>query len=70
MKRLLRSSEGKLGNEELFLEAGTSPGLALLGTGMQGLGEGTESYTSKEERGADGWALFGKGQRMKLHRHV
>ena len=52
LKRLLRSSGGKLGNEELFLEASTSPGLALLGTSIQGLDEGTESYTSEKEGGS------------------
>lgn len=50
LKRLLRSSGSKLGNEGLFLEAGTSLGLSLLGIGMQGLGEGTESYASKKEK--------------------
>lgn len=49
LKKVPRSSGGKLGNEVLFLEAGMRPGLALLSTGMQGLGEGTESYTSKKE---------------------
>lgn len=48
LKRLLRSSGGTLGNEKLFLEAGTSPGLALLGTVIQGLSEGTESYIPKD----------------------
>lgn len=41
LKRLLRSSGSNLGKEELFLEAGTSLGLALLRIGMQGLGEET-----------------------------
>lgn len=49
LKRLLRSSGSKLSNEELFIEAGTSLGLALLGIGVQGPGEGTESYASKKE---------------------
>jgi len=52
LKTVLRSSMGKLSNEDLSLEAGTSPGLALLSTGMQGLGEGTESYISKKQQGS------------------
>lgn len=49
LKRILRSSQSKLANEELFLEAGTSLELALLEIGMQGLGEGTEHYASEKE---------------------
>lgn len=44
LKKLIRSSGCKPGNEGLFLEGGTSPGLALLGTDMQGLGERTELH--------------------------
>lgn len=63
-KRLLRSSGGKMGN---FWKLVLAQDWLCLVLSFKDLVRG-QKVTLQRSWGADGWALFGKGQRMKLHR--